>query len=254
MYLKPDKVSNSSKRKRDVASESTEPKFSRLEADDVIDKDPRVDDLQPIPIDIVPNHSDNPGLNELLEEYYPTKTYAQTQLKRERYAKATNGDEIYHPDEARYATYIVNVDGIEHKVEYVPLKHDRTPIFLLDEKDNFIYPFDLTSEQPLFQTDSDGNETYFRKGSNEICPKSKQGIPLYAKLHTNDEYVPTNQGIPYYAIDNEGNEHYPRNAEQHQYYIWIKNEQVPAKKVGDIPFYAQTKDGDEYYPRRIVGA
>lgn len=244
MLIKPDKVP---KRKGDVVVESTESKLSRMEMDDNAAADPA-----DIPINIVPNHSNDPDVIDPLEEYYPTKEYARTALKRERYAKRTNGDELFHPDNPRYATFTVEINGQEHIVEYVPVREDKSPILMHDDKNNFIYPFDLTANEPIFQVDSDKNEIYFKEGEKEMCPYTKEGIPIYAKLNTRDEYVPTDQDIPYYAEDIYGNQHYPKTAEEHEYYIWIGNEQKPAKKVGDIPFYAKTKDGDEFYPKRIV--
>lgn len=255
MDINPDKVSATPKRKRDVAVESTKSKFGRLEAEDVMQgdapvHDPLIDPLS-IPADIVPSHSNDPDIVDPLEEYYPSRIHALTVLKRERYAKAANGDEMYNPHDERYATYTLDVDGIDHIVEYVPLRHDKSPRFLRDDKNNIIYPFDLTSEQPFFEVDSEQNEKYLKEGTKEICPL-KNGIPVYAKLHTKDEYVPTNQNVPYYASDKDGNQHYPLTSEGHQYYIWIKNEQIPAKTVDNYPFYAETKDGDQYYPRRIA--
>ncbi|GBN13112.1 hypothetical protein AVEN_257692-1 [Araneus ventricosus] len=224
-----------------------------------------------IPINIVPNHSNDPDVIDPLEEYYPTKEYARTALKRERYAKRTNGDELFHPDNPRYATFTVEINGQEHIVEYVPVREDKSPILMHDDKNNFIYPFDLTANEPIFQVDSDRNEIYFKEGEKEMCPYTKEGIPIYAKLNTRDEYVPTEQDIPYYAEDIYGNQHYPKTAEEHEYYIWIgsiyaknaeKKEIYPKVKDGnDKPTftntgvqYAKDDDGNEYYPEMADGS
>lgn len=228
MDISPDKQS---KRKRDDSVESTNSKLSRLE-----------EGIH------MPDHLQNG--EDPQEEFYPSNEYARTPLKHEKYAKAVNGDELLNESKGRYATFVSDVD--EHIVEYVPKLENGSFHFLRDERQYIIYPFDLTTKQPIFDQDNEGNEIYFKDGSKEMCPFDDQGRPIYAKLNSKDEYVPKDQDVPYYAIDWEGNEHYPKNADGHEYYFWINNMQIIAKKVGDLYFYAKKNNGDEYYPRKIV--
>ncbi|GFQ69536.1 hypothetical protein TNCT_33951 [Trichonephila clavata] len=58
--------------------------------------------------------------NDEKEEFYPNKTYACKMLNLDKYAVNHVGDQIYNPLSKQYATYLVEEDGVTHKVQFVP--------------------------------------------------------------------------------------------------------------------------------------
>ncbi|GFR32833.1 hypothetical protein TNCT_443211 [Trichonephila clavata] len=190
--------------------------------------------------------------NDEKEEFYPNKTYARKMLIFDKYAINHVGDQIYNPLSKQYATYLVEEDGVTHKVQFVPRNANGSFNFIKDHDGMILYPFNLTVNFPIFPQNQKGEYMYFRINNVDHYPRNANGTPIYVKNKEGREVPPFNeQNVPFYAKDASGKECYPKDSYGDEYYIWNVWTHVPATYNNGEAYYAKNHLGEEMYPRRL---
>ncbi|GFQ84607.1 uncharacterized protein TNCT_738581 [Trichonephila clavata] len=192
--------------------------------------------------------------NDEKEEFYPNKTYAHKMLNFDKYAINHVGDQIYNPLSKQYATYLVEEDGVTHKVQFVPRNANGSFNFIKDHDGMILYPFNLTVNFPIFPQNQKEEYMYFRINNVDHYPRNANGTPIYVKNKEGREVTPFNeQNVPFYAKDANGKECYPKDSYGDEYYIWNASPSKRLDKIMSTPSYPKDSLGNESYLKNEKG-
>ncbi|GFQ65896.1 uncharacterized protein TNCT_574961 [Trichonephila clavata] len=167
-------------------------------------------------------------------------------LNLDKYAVNHVGDQIYNPLSKQYATYLVEEDGVTHKVQFVPRNANGSFNFIRDHDRMILCPFNLTVNFPIFPQNQKGMD--------------KEGNQRYAKKENGDEYYPANgefacdhSGSPQNARTRDGKVIFPLDAERNESYLKDDGESHVIY-MGDVLLdrYAKTRNGEEIYPIQVT--
>lgn len=198
-------------------------------------------------------------------------------LNNKEYYIGTNQQCIYALDEYGEEYYAKN-NNIEYYafyknankefVEYTRVNKNNENTYIKEEN-NFLYPFNLKTLQPIYPTDRNKNQYYLKLTNNKECFAVKNNTPFYAKDKNGNDILPYDfTGFTYYIfyiLNEKKHEVYPKR-DKDEYYLDYNYEEKYAKKAGDeyyatkknkcnffakhyhIQFYAKTAKDVEIYP------
>lgn len=218
----------------------------------VVSKETEEDTINPF--SAVEENSDD----ELYEEEYQANCYAKDTDGNEYYANDINGDPFYLFDSTSGKQSYACKTSPDNKIKEYPIYVNGKAQYIKTGP-HTIFPFDMTSNRPIFSKNAEGHEIYpydFDTGES-YYPTDQHHNEYYARTSNGDEYFLQNsRGELIFASLPTGKEKYPVDRDGNQCYLRREDVEIAANKeiVENRPvtkYYAKKSNGNEFYPRRF---